>query len=308
MERLLSIIRLSVTPPPSYLYTAFGLTIASDVELPELLPGDGAPDITIAFGEVDVAPLQGDAWTIDAGEHETRGWAPRAGAFLVRNGSEIVVAPVAGFDDRALRMSIVGPLLGVILAQRGRFVLHASTVMIGDVAVAFAGPSGRGKSTLAGALTQAGHRLIADDITVIDTSGEFPVVDPGFPRVKLWPDSADALDHDLDALPLIHPDRSKRSVQFTDRFQPEPVRLKRCYLLEEGDTESSEPLGGQETILALIRSTYQASWLHQTGVSGANLLHCGALARSGVVRRLRRRRTYAALGDVIAFIERDVRS
>src|SRR5436853_233172 len=82
---------------------------------------------------------------------------------------------------------------GLPLPQRGHFVLHASSVAIDGKAAAFAGPSGRGKSTLVAALASAGHPLIADDMSVIDTSGAAPVVQPGFPRVKLWPDSASAL-------------------------------------------------------------------------------------------------------------------
>lgn len=295
-------------PFPRSLHSAFGLTIASDVPLVELPPGDGEPDVIVTLGEAAASPPASDSWSVTASQGEARGWASGAGAFRVSGGSEIAIEPMAGADERALRLAIVGPLLGVILAQRGRFVLHASTVMIDGVAAAFSGPSGRGKSTLAAALARAGHPLIADDITVIETEGERPVVRPGFPRVKLWPDSADALRHDVGSLPLIHPARTKRSVQVAAGFRPEAVPLARCYLLEDGEEESVSPMPGKETIISLIQTTYQASWLHESGVSGPNLLHCGSLARSGVVRRLRRRRSFEALPEVIRFIEADVRS
>jgi energy-coupling factor transporter ATP-binding protein EcfA2 len=289
------------------LHTAFELTIASEIPLIELPPGEGAAGVEVRIGTVDDAPPASDGWSVIATPGEVRGWIPAGGAFRVRNGNEIVVDPAPGSDIRALRLGIVGPLLGVILTQRGRFVLHASTVAIDGQAVAFFGPSGRGKSTLTAALMHAGHPLIADDMTVIDTAGDRPVVQPGFPRLKLWPDSAEALRHDVDALPLLHPDRTKRSLQLSAGFHAEPLPLARCYLLEDGDAESVTDLAPQESILTLIGYTYQAHWLHQTGASGPNLLHCGALARSGVVRRLRRRRTFEALPEVIGFIEQDVR-
>jgi energy-coupling factor transporter ATP-binding protein EcfA2 len=226
----------------------------------------------------------------------------------VRGGREIVSDAIPGADERALRMAIVGPLLGVILAQRGRFVLHASTVAIDGGAVAFAGPSGRGKSTLAAALTRAGHPLIVDDMTVIDASGGIPCVQPGFPRVKLWPDSAEALAEDVGALPLVHPERSKRSLRVAEAFHAAALPLVRCYLLEDGESEASSEIGGSDCILSLVRLTYQASWMHESGASGTNLLQCAALARSGVVRRLVRRRSFDALPDVIRFIESDVRA
>jgi energy-coupling factor transporter ATP-binding protein EcfA2 len=292
----------------SSLYSAFALTIASEIPLVDLPPGSGDAVVTVRIGGVDVSRPASDCWTVTAAAGEAYGWAPGAGAFRVRGGNEIVIDPMSGADDRALRLAIVGPLLGVILSQRGRFVLHASSVAIDGAAVAFAGPSGRGKSTLVAALSRAGHPLIADDMTVIDPDGAIPVVQPGFPRVKLWPDSASALDQDVDALPLLHPDREKRSLQMTASFHAEAIPLSRCYLLEDGEEESVSEPAGTAAILALIATTYQASWMHETGLSGSNLQQCGALVRSGVVRQLRRRRSFEALPDVIRFIESDVRA
>jgi energy-coupling factor transporter ATP-binding protein EcfA2 len=295
-------------PPSRSLHTAFALTIASDLPLIELPAGAGAPDVTVTFGAIEGAPPPSDRWVVQAGPSHVRGWIPAGGAFEVRDGRTILLDPAAGADERTLRLAIVGPLLGVILTQRGRFVLHASTVAIDGRAAAFFGPSGRGKSTLTAALTQAGHPLIADDMTVIDTTGDVPCVQPGFPRVKLWPDSAAALEHNLEALPLVHPDVTKRSLQLTAQFHAERLPLARCYLLEDGDTESVTELAPTQSVLSLIGCTYQSFWLHESGASGPNLLHCTALTRSGVVRRLARRRTYEALPEVIRFVEEDVRS
>lgn len=293
---------------PRFLYSAFALTIASEIPLPELPAGDGIADVVIRIDALSEPRPASDAWSIAAAPGEAHGWAPGAGGFRVRGGTEIVLDPTPNADDRAVRMAIVGPLLGVILAQRGHFVLHASAVSIDSRAVAFTGPSGRGKSTLVAALARAGYPLITDDMTVIDFSGETPIIKPGFPRVKLWPDSAEALEHDIDALPLIHPDRTKRSLSMPAATQLTDVPLARCYVIEDANEESTTELAGSESVLLLVGLTYQASWMHESGVSGPNLLQCGALARSGVVRRLRRRRSFDALPDVIRFIEADVRN
>jgi hypothetical protein len=290
--------------PSRSLHQAFALTIASDIPLHELPPGSGAPDVEVTLGPVDVERPAAGQWRIEAAPGDVRGWIPEGGGFHVRDGRRIVIDPMPGADERALRLGIVGPLLGVVLTQLGRFVLHASSVVIDGRAVAFSGPSGRGKSTLATALARAGHPLVADDITVIDTTGGRPVVLPGFARVKLWPDSANVLGEDAEALPLLHPARTKRSLQLAE-FHGHPVPLARCYLLEDGPTEESLQPPAREAVLALIGSTYQSQWLHQTGASAANLLHCTALAASGVVRRLRRRRDFAALPEVLRFIEED---
>ena len=292
---------------PRFLHRAFALTIASEIPLVELPEATGTPDVEVSIGTLSVERPAEGSWSVVAAPDEVHGWIPEGGGFRVRGGREIVVDPMSGADDRALRLGIVGPLLGVILTQRGQFVLHASSVVVDGRAVAFAGPSGRGKSTLATAMARVGHPLVADDITVIDTAGDEPVVLPGFARVKLWPDSANVLGENADELPLLHPARTKRSLQLDD-FHRQPVPLARCYLLEDGPLEESLEPAAREAVLALIGSTYQSQWLHQTGASGANLMHCSALTRSGVVRRLRRRRDFEALPDVVRFVEEDVRA
>jgi hypothetical protein len=291
-----------------HLHSAFGLVIASDLPLTELPSADGSPDVEIRLARLDDAPPTSDRTVILAEPNQVRGWIPTAGAFRVTGGREITLDPIAGADERALRLVLVGPLLGVVLSQRGHFVLHASTVAIAGSAVAFYGPSGRGKSTLTAALTASGHPLIADDMTVIGVIDGVHMVQPGFPRVKLWPDSASTLVQDAEALPLIHPDRTKRSLNVATQFHSGPLPLVRCYLIEDGETESVREMLPTEAILSLVSSTYQAHWMQDTGASGANLLQCGALVRSGIVRALRRRRSFDALPEVIRFIEADVRS
>lgn len=290
-------------------HEAFALTIASDIPLIELPPGNRErnPDVEVSIGCVPDAPPPSAGWTVCATPDDVSGWMPGGGAFHVRDGRRIVIAPLDGADDRALRLAVVGPLLGVVLMQRGLFVLHASTVAIAGRAVAFFGPSGRGKSTLSAAFARAGHPLIADDMTVIETSGGSPLVRPGFPRVKLWPAAAGALGHDVGALPRIHPAQAKRSVQFARALRTNPLPLARCYLVEDGDEESSLVMPVREAVFALVGSTYQGWWLRQTGAAGPNLRHCGELTRSGVVRRLRRRRAFEALHSVIRFVEEDLR-
>ena len=290
-----------------FIHSAFGLTIASELCLHELPEAAGDIDVEISFAKVDDAPPPSDSTVILAERNHVRGWIPTAGAFRVTDGRTILIDPIAGADERSLRLVLVGPLLGVILSQRGHFVLHASTVAIEGFAVAFYGPSGRGKSTLTAALTGDGHPLIADDMTVICVRDGVHMVQPGFPRVKLWPDSANVLVNDAEALPLIHPDRTKRSLSDI-RFHSDPLPLLRCYLIEDGDTESVREMAPSEATLSLVSSTYQANWMQDTGASGVNLLQCSALVKSGVVQALRRRRSFEALPEVILFIESEVRS
>ena len=73
------------------------------------------------------------------------------GTMAERHGTEIVVDPLPS----------LGMGFGLLLRPRGLVVLHASSVDIDGKAVAFVGNPGRGKSTLALALLEQGHKLVA---------------------------------------------------------------------------------------------------------------------------------------------------
>ena len=63
-----------------------------------------------------------------------------------------------------------GLLVSVLLALRGEFALHASTVEVDGRAVAFIGESGMGKSTLAAMACATGAKLVTDDLLRLDLS------------------------------------------------------------------------------------------------------------------------------------------
>ena len=63
------------------------------------------------------------------------------------------------------------PFARLLIAQ-GFLPLHASAVVRDSRAVAFAGPAGRGKSTLVAALAARGARVATDDMSALRTVGE----------------------------------------------------------------------------------------------------------------------------------------
>jgi hypothetical protein len=75
----------------------------------------------------------------------------------------------------------------------GRESLHATAINSDRGACAFIAPAGTGKSTIAASFQMAGHRLICDDCLVLDTSTDCIAATPGYPGVRLWQDSLDAL-------------------------------------------------------------------------------------------------------------------
>lgn len=64
-----------------------------------------------------------------------------------------------------------GTMLAFLLMLRGSTVLHASAVAVDGEAIAFTGPSGGGKSTVAALMCRAGAALVTDDVLAIDVDG-----------------------------------------------------------------------------------------------------------------------------------------
>ena len=236
-----------------FLYTAFGLHISSEIALPELPVGcaDRAADVTIRCE----SPLSTVCERAEA--HQTASevqfaW-PGVGKFRVSNGVEIFVAPAMGVSDAFLRLPLMGTVFAMLLHQRGFLVLHASAIKIEEQAVAFAGPRGRGKSTVCAALYQRGHSLISDDILAIDLTDRDAWAIPGLPFFKLWPDAMiNGLGERPDDYPRMIEGYEKRGRVITERLVREPVRLRYLYLLEDDADIHIAPLDRSELMMSCV--------------------------------------------------------
>jgi hypothetical protein len=93
----------------------------------------------------------------------------------------VIVHPIDGIDPDRISVFATGGLPAFVLVMGGHLVLHASAVDLGGRAVAFVGPSGMGKSTMATLCCAAGGRLVTDDVLRLD-------MDSSPPRCYLGPD------------------------------------------------------------------------------------------------------------------------
>jgi hypothetical protein len=195
-------------------------------------------------------------------------------------------------------------VLAALLRQRGFLVLHASAVAIDRQVFLFMGGSKWGKSTLAAALCQQGARLLSDDVTAIDMSGDSPMVIPGYPQIRLWPDSARALGMDPEALPRLYEASDKRACRTGFEFCYEPLALGKVYVLSDGPIFGMTQLGPQESLIELVRHSARVRELHPDHAP-THLRQCAALVNSVPVSRLRVPRSFGALGDVVAALTED---
>lgn len=87
-----------------------------------------------------------------------------------------------------------GGIVAFILMAAGRAVLHASAVEVQGNAVAFAGPSRCGKSTLAALLCASGAGLVTDDNLPLSIEGDEIRCDGGAVELRLRPSAAQLVE------------------------------------------------------------------------------------------------------------------
>ena len=278
-------------------YRAYGLCIASGPVLPELetcAPPDGPADLEIVTGAVPDNPDPSEGWQAISPfvqVCEGRFWlkVPGVARFTVEHGRRVVVQPEDGIDAESVRVFLLGSVLGAVLFQRGFLVLHGNAIDIDGRAMVCLGPSGAGKSTLAAAFAARGHRILADDVVPVDADC---AAVPGFPRIKLWQDSADRLEIGTGDLDRIRPELEKFNLPVRQSFCDTPLPIRWVYLLnpDNADTISLTPVSGMKRFQPLLANTYRRRFMEGMALRPEHLQRCGTLAGQVHLARVNRPR------------------
>ncbi len=288
--------------------------LSAELELPEFLAA--------APGEADLAiRLDGEAteqWRAGEGT-EAQDYsflAAPAGGFVmrvpgladywVRDGRELVLAPVPGADPVSLRLFLLGSALGMALHQRGLMVLHGATVLHDAGAAILVGDSGQGKSTLAAGLGRAGHPILGDDTMPLwpGPRGGFEVW-PGSRMFKLWSDTIGVLGESAEGLDSVGHRLDKyffpNAAQPADRPAPllEVIELAAA---PPGTAPALETLDGLEALRVIAAHTYRPHYVTLLGREAAHFRLCSELAGAVAVHRLSRAWDIDRVGDSLALL------
>ena len=291
-----------------YAYSAYGLNIYSCLEFPELPPTRLMADVHILLDNEIYSSRQSvpETYTIRADRDEVSLFWPLVGEFVVRSGREVIVRPLSKADERTLRFYILGPVIATVLHQRGYLVLHASAVQTNGGAIAFLGSAGCGKSTLAAALHDRGYSIISDDVVAVDLEGINATVPPGFPQLKLWPESILALGRLPEQMPKLRSSIEKRAFRVVQSFTTDPLQLKHIYALRESTTARVHSLGSQAAFIELVRHSYMAKVLEATNSISLHFHQCARLVKSVPVYYLDRSSLIDDLPRLIKSIEEHI--
>ena len=230
-----------------------------------------------------------------------------------RTGSEIRARWPASLSLEDTLVYLHGPVLGFSLRLKGVTCLHASAVVVDGRVVAIVGSGGMGKSTTAAMLARRGFAVQTDDLLALTERRPGFCVQPGLPRVLLWPESAEALWGDPEALPRVVPTWPKLFLDLCQdgyRFSGKPLPLGAIYVLgERRERESGttiEVLGGTRALAHLVANTY-ANYLLDAAMRAQELETLGRLISCTPVRMLRAPEDRRAIPDVCDALVADFR-
>lgn len=231
-------------------YKAYGLTISSEIDLPELSVAEKTPDIDLYISRGNIilprmrrTPIhrrgiqayQG----IDNEGNLILHW-DQVASFKAIEAKQLVVSPLTQ-DANLLSLFTISEALGMILFQKGYFLLHASAVKVGNKAWCFMGVPGAGKSTTAAAFVKAGCALLSDDLTAIkfDETGKAFII-PGYPQLKIWDNSVNGLAYDRASLQPVSEGVNKFSFRPEGDFNLEPVALGNIFFLHKANNRPEQ--------------------------------------------------------------------
>jgi hypothetical protein len=243
------------------------------------------------LGEAEGAPGLA-VWEAADGRYLRLRYADGTEFLVSRSGTEVWAAwpePLT-LDDTATYL--LGPILGFVLRLRGAVSLHASAIAVAGRAVALLGQAGAGKSTTAVAFARRGNPVLSDDVTPLDDRVGAILAQPGNPRLRLWPTSAQFLFGAADALPRLTPNWDKLYLDLGENdfaFQETPLPLGAVYVLGPRSRDTRAPfvelLSPQECFMELVGNTYVRYWLDRA-MRAREFELLGRLVRSVPVRRV----------------------
>lgn len=295
-------------------YRAFGLTLLSEIEFPNLpvLENEANAQVWIGSGTLpeNLPGAKASKRYFQASQGKLLVRVKDLGCFLVEDGQRITFETEEGFAPANLRLALINLGLSVILHQRGALALHASAVATPNGAVLFCGERRAGKSTLAAGLNQRGWPLVCDDKAALYPSENQRVtVIPSFPELRLWKDAMNQLEISAEHAEK-NPDSDKFNLGLADGFQREPLPLRAIYHLKpvSADQISIQTINGMEKFQVVKQNTYTNQFLKGLGLLTKHFSLASAVATQIPVYRVNRPSQTNQLETLIDQIDAELRN
>ena len=244
-------------------YRLHDLAFDSSLDLPELDRSSAPPQFTVVERPLASVP---DAW-IDPWERDPRGpWirVQRHDGYRIRyegqvdfhlsHDGRVLTLHIIECAPATVRHFLLDQVIPLALSLR-MVVLHASASIVDGHAIAFTGPGGAGKSSLAAMLALSGHPIAADDALALRPRGDRLEALPAYPGLRLWPEMIDAFAPAGETAPVSEAS-AKRRVRSDLPFSTSPARLGGLYFVSAAPAPHAsimiEPLTLRDTAMLFI--------------------------------------------------------
>jgi hypothetical protein len=223
--------------------------------------------------------------------------ARTAGGYLLRfphladfsmsaDGRRVQAWPAPGVNAETVRHLLLDQALPRLLAHQGRLALHAGAARVGAQAIAWLGPTGAGKSTLAASFHSAGYPLLSDDGLLLSAAREGVQALGTYPSLRLWPAAAaDLFGKAPPTAPMAHYSSKQRLLLEVDADEVDgPLPLKALFVLApvRAMTETAVtliPISARAACMALITNAFQLDVTDKRRAADALALAAACAAR-----------------------------
>ena len=243
-------------------YSLYGLTIRSEIDLPEVQPETRnlVHDVEIIEHTVPVtiAGAENFAGYMDYLGASCLYRIPEIGRFLIEDGQRITIESAPRADPKDVRAFLFGSIFGTLLHQRKMIPMHVSGIATPCGVVAFTGESGAGKSTLAATVNKlTGWPIFCDDIAVLSEIEGRPVLESGMLRLKLWKDALERLEYNPGVVQQDATRFDKFHLDASDRIAQGKAPLAALVSLATKDRTALMPVLGPAAFATVMNSIYR---------------------------------------------------
>ncbi|WP_020607024.1 hypothetical protein [Spirosoma spitsbergense] len=303
---------MDLTP---YHYKAYGLSIASEIPLPPLPTSvPTTADLTIRREQLPGRPPVEATKIYRAGlnarfaqqglDYLWLDWSPLI-SFTAVSGNELLV-DTTQTDEDLVSLFTLSEALGLILFQKGYFLLHGSAVRIGSKGVVFLGEPGAGKSTTVAACAQKGYTVISDDMVCIQVNetGNLLLI-PAFPQIKIWQSTIDGLQLHREKMAPVREGVDKFSWYDSIKFEENAVPLTAIFVLlpprKPGST--TDPIPASRVPVELLHHFPLADALLKGKSLEDYFKKSVAIAQTIPLFRMSRPADFAGLHEFVTFLK-----
>ena len=307
-------------------YALYGLTIHSNRPLPGLSPASGNSDkVVIDFaGPAEERPeadpfwtngfetlwhLDDETWLLEyrAKDIEAYRWTVR-----YDGGSRVTVRWESNDLLADIPAVLQGPGIAAALHLRSVPLLHSCVVNVDGGAILLMGAPGAGKSTTAGALVRSGFPLVSDDLAALSVVDGEVFVHPGYPRLRLFADSARASGWNPSTLSRTFVTTLLGDKCFVDvagdSFTSTSLRVRAVYMLQPRRADGGPPvitaIDRSEAWPLLAQNIYSSRFLDRSR-RFRTIRDCAMIAARVPLRSVQAGEDLGALNQLVEAVTRD---